>query len=234
MHSKLRVGTGLCLFLAAIAAHAGLKTELLNIGDVNSDLRVLQGTPLDAVNAQKITYAVTGDPAYDAFFKKAAVAYGGFAVGHRMSEEVAVNLKRLAGAWVESTKASGELKSLLKDKDFRALPLERVGTILKEKKAQLGRLEQQEIECLVKAAQQLAVAGVSLTGSIEAAASLLPQTQPLVANAGKAFALWDFPGVAKEVLASTKRLMRIKDEALPLAKNVSTMAALVAELVAGS
>jgi hypothetical protein len=75
MQSKLRVGAGLCFFLAAIAAQAGgVKTETLNIGDVHSDLRVLQGTPLDAVSTLKITYAVTGDPAYDEFFMTALVA----------------------------------------------------------------------------------------------------------------------------------------------------------------
>jgi hypothetical protein len=62
----------------------------------------------------------------------------------------------------------------------------------------------------------------------------LPQTQQLVANAGKVFTLWDFPGIAKEVLASTKRLAKIKDEALALAKNVTVMTALVAELMAGN
>jgi hypothetical protein len=96
MRSKLRVSMGLCLFLAAIAANAAVTKQTLNIGDVSPDLKVIQGTPLDAVSKENIQYAVTGDPAYDEFFKKAAVAYGGFAVGHRMSETVAVDLVDLA------------------------------------------------------------------------------------------------------------------------------------------
>ena len=224
MHSKLRAGTGLCLFLAAIVAHAAaFKTEALKLGDVNADLRVLQGTPLDVVSQQKITYAVTGNAAYDEFFKKAAVAYAGFAVGNRMSEEAVASLKQLAASLADSKDG----------KDPRSLTLDEVRAILKEKKGKRG-LEPKDIEHLGKVSQSLAVAGMSLTGSVEATAALLPQMQPLVANAGKVFTLWDFPNVAKEIVATTKRLTSIKDEAQALAKNVSIMKALVMELTAAN
>lgn len=224
MHSKLRVGTGVCLFLAAIVAHAAaMKTEMLKLVDINADLRVLEGTPLDVVSQQKISYAVTGNPAYDEFFKKAAVAYAGFAVGNRMSEEAVASLKQLAASWADSKDG----------KDPRSLTLDQVRAILKEKKGKRG-LEPGDIEYLGKVSQSLAVAGMSLKGSVEATAALLPQMQPLVANAGKVFTLWDFANVAKEIVTTTKRLASIKDEAQALANNVSTMKALVTELTAAN
>jgi hypothetical protein len=207
--------------LAACAAVGGSKRETLTIADVNPHLRAIEGTPLDAVKSQNITYPVTGDARYDKFFKDAAITYGGFAVAHTMSEDVHKNLKAYARDWMYNKEAGKEVQKLGKDPD--SLTDEQIGKILADKKKVLGELAKQERDYVAAAAHNMATASVSLKGSTEAVVKLLPQAQQLMSDVNTAFKAWKSPGVTNDLQATVTQLTKVKDDAIPLAKNVTTL-----------
>jgi len=221
----------LCLIITTLSACAMLgssRKEPLTIADVNPKLTSIQGTPLDAVKNQNLEYPVTGEAKYDKFFKDAAIANGGFSVAHTMSEDVNTNLKAYAQQWMHNKEASKEVKALEKNAD--SLTPEQYAMILEDKKKKLGHLEAQEREYFAAAAYNIAAASVSLKGSTEAVPKLLPEAKQLMADVNTAFKPWTSPGVAKELQESVSQLTKIKDDAVPLVRNMTTLAILVSKL----
>jgi hypothetical protein len=221
---------GLCIALVALSACAQLDLEkygfsgpqkqTLTIADVNPDLKGLEGGKLDAVKQHGIKYAVTGDPAYDKFFKDAAIAYGGFEVARTMSADVTKNLKDYARSLTARTAVSAK-----PDGTDGITPEEEA--ILK---AQRQKLSAQETESFIEAAKNVGIASVCLTRSGETIGKLLPQAQKLVSDVATTFGVADAPGVSKEIHDSMLRLSAIKDDALPLAKNLTRLTVTLAGL----
>jgi hypothetical protein len=231
---KLGSAISLGVVLTTLAACAGMgttKKEALTIADVNPKLSELQGTSLDAVKKQDIQYAVTGKEAYDKFFKEAAIAYGGFTVAKAMSEDVALNLKTFAQKYAQSDQASKAVKEMAKDKD---LSVEVATKILEEKKKELGKLDAEEREYFGKAAYNVAASTVSLKGSTEASARLLPQAQTLIADAKTAFNMVDSPGVTQELQASATKLSRVTGDAAVVTKNLTVLTGALGSLAGKS
>lgn len=217
MHT-LRFVLILLVSLQVIACgQSQLHRRPLTIGDVNTNLKVVEATPLDAVKSQNITYATTGKGEYDEFFKKTAIAHGGFEVGKTMSEDANVNLKRFARSHWSKIAVGEDLKDLLKDATPDTISAEQAVAILQAKRKELTK---DEVRYFEETARNLGTAGVTVDASIKTIPQLLSQANKLLGTATTDFALWESSGIANEIQDSVTKLKQIKDDAPALTKNI--------------
>jgi hypothetical protein len=137
-----------------------------------------------------------------------------------MSNDVNTNLQKYARQWLYDKHAGASVKALAKDPD--APTVEESGKILAAKKKLVG-LESQEREYFATAGYNIAAASVTLKGSTEAAPKLVPQGQQLLSSAKTDFKMWSAPGVVKDLQDSVTQLSKVKDDAVPIAKNLTLL-----------
>lgn len=208
------------LFIGGCAETQRPARQPLTIGDVNSTLKVVEGTPLDAVKNQNISYAVTGLPAYDEFFKKATITHGGFEVAKTMTEEANATLKKFARSHF-SGKEVGSNMELLKDANLESLSIQQAMVVLQACRAELSDAE---TEYLAKTAHNLGTAGVTMDASIATAPKLLAQANQLLDSAKTDFSIWQSPGIMSELQDIAGKLKHVLSDGPAIAKNILVLA----------
>ena len=218
------------LFLAAASPLAAQGERVLTLADVSSDLAHLIGnTPLDFVSRANITYGVTGKPAYDDFFRNSAIAYGGFFVGQKLSNNATNNLNKYARSKMAVAELQDEIKTLTQGADTAQWTTEQTFAVLEaaKKKHQLSGEEQ---SYMLSTAANIAATIPVVHASVEASARLAGDVSGLVDGARDAFGVMKAPGIVRNLNESGNRVKtiptdgpRLVESLLVLSKGLSML-----------
>ena len=201
---------------------SNIKDITLKIGDINSKLSSLEGTELDGVAKEEITYKHTSKSKYDDFFKNSAICYGGLVVTNTMSDDGTMNLKKFARTRAAEEAGREDLDEIIGDTHPDSLSLAQSIAILEHDKKQ-GKLSKEELKYFVFMAANLILAQQSLEASVKSAPELIANGTELTKDVKSDFEAKDTPGITKGLNNSISQLNKVKDEAPAAVENLAIL-----------
>ena len=215
--------TGLVVLLVALApAAAGAQQQkqqkkeraqrVLTLHEINRDLGELAGgTPLDYIASARIAYGVTGMHAYDDFFRKSALTYGGFFYGRRLVDDATVQLKKFARSKAAVASLQDEIRELTQEADTSEWTTEQSIAVLEAAKKR-DELSQEETFYFVAMSALMAATVPVVRASVTTAPALVRNGQALTKRLSDDFDPFELPQMAFSVNRSAQQLMAIPAE----------------------
>ena len=197
--------------------------RVLTLSDISSDLgRLIGGTPLDFVARARITYGFTGKSNYDDFFRNSAIAYGGYFIGQKLSDNATSNLKRYARGKLAVAELQSEIHEITQGADTTEWTTEQSFAVLEaaRKKDQLSAEEQQY---MLATAANIAATIPVVSASVESSTRLTGDAPGLVNGARDAFGMMKAPGIARNVHQSGDRVKAIPTEGPKLVESLTVL-----------
>ncbi len=211
----------ICLVFAPTPVLAQDRT--LTLRDVSPDLaRLIGGTDLDFVEQAEIEYGVTGKTQYDRFYRESAIAYGGFVVGNRMTEDATMNLKRYARSKAAVAELESEIQEITENAPPEEWTTEQSFAVLRAAEAK-DQLSGEERQYMIATAANIAATLPVVEAAISSSAELVDQAPDLVSDARSAFGLRGAGGAARNVRRSADRIKDIPSQGVALVEALTVL-----------
>ncbi len=213
--------------LAAQPAQAQKKTRperKLTLWDLDRQLAELAGnSPMDYMATAGIGYGITGQSSYDRFFRRSAVAYGGFYYGNRLVTEATDQLKRFARSKAAVASLHDEVVALTQEADSTEWTTEQSLAVLKAAKKRDELSSDETLYFLVMSALLAATVPV-VRASVQAAPELLSTGRDLTRQIPDNFDIFEAPQMAFSVNRSVKQISAIPGEGSSLLESLVVLA----------
>lgn len=196
----------------------------LTLWDLDRQLAELAGnSPMDYMVTSGIGYGITGQSSYNQFFRRAAVAYGGFYYGNRLVTEATDQLKRFARSKAAVASLHDEVVALTQEADTTEWTTEQSLAVLKAAKKRDELSSDEQLYFLVMSALLAATVPV-VRASVQAAPELLTTGRDLTRRIPNNFDIFEAPQMGFSVNRSIKQLAAIPGEGSSLLESLVVLA----------
>lgn len=230
----VRRPTALCALLLASAlvaapiapaqAQRSRAEQKLTIWDLDRQLAELaSGSPVDYVVTSGIGYGVTGQSSYDHFFRRSAVAYGGFYYGDRLVTEATDQLKRFARSKAAVASLQEEVAELTQDADTTEWSTEQSLAVLKAAQKRDELSTDEKLYFLAMSALLAATVPV-VRASVQAAPELVRTGRELTRSVPGDFDILEAPRMVVSVNRSLRQLSAIPGAGSSLLESLVVLA----------
>ncbi len=198
--------------------------QKLTLWDLDRQLAELAGnSPMDYMATAGIGYGITGQSSYDQFFRRSAVAYGGFYYGNRLVTEATDQLKRFARSKAAVASLHDEVVELTQEADTTEWTTEQSLAVLKAAKKRDELSSDETLYFLVMSALLVATVPV-VRASVQAAPELLSTGRDLTRGIPDNFDIFEAPQMAFSVNRSVKQISAIPGEGSSLLESLMVLA----------
>ncbi len=223
----IATATVLLVTLAAQPAQAQKKSraeQKLTLWDLDRQLAELAtNSPMDYMATAGIGYGITGQSSYDQFFRRAAVAYGGFYYGNRLVTEATDQLKRFARSKAAVASLHEEVVALTQEADSTEWTTEQSLAVLKAAKKRDELSTDEKLYFLAMSALLAATVPV-VRASVQAAPELLSTGRDLTRRIPDNFDIFEAPQMGFSVNRSIRQLSAIPGEGSSLLESLVVLA----------
>ncbi len=223
----IATATVLLVTLAAQPAQAQKKSraeQKLTLWDLDRQLAELAtNSPMDYMATAGIGYGITGQSSYDQFFRRAAVAYGGFYYGNRLVTEATDQLKRFARSKAAVASLHEEVVALTQEADSTEWTTEQSLAVLKAAKKRDELSTDEKLYFLAMSALLAATVPV-VRASVQAAPELLSTGRDLTRRIPDNFDIFEAPQMGFTVNRSIRQLSAIPGEGSSLLESLVVLA----------
>lgn len=223
----IATATALLVTLAAQPAQAQKKSraeQKLTLWDLDRQLAELAtNSPMDYMATAGIGYGITGQSSYDQFFRRAAVAYGGFYYGNRLVTEATDQLKRFARSKAAVASLHEEVVALTQEADSTEWTTEQSLAVLKAAKKRDELSTDEKLYFLAMSALLAATVPV-VRASVQAAPELLSTGRDLTRRIPDNFDIFEAPQMGFSVNRSIRQLSAIPGEGSSLLESLVVLA----------
>lgn len=210
----------LSLLFVSTTDLAQAQDRTVTLQDVSPELAsLIGGSDLDFVQEAEIQYGVTGDDRYDEFFRRSAIAYGGFVFGQGLVDDATVNLK----GYARDKAAIAELEAQIQEITGGAPPeewtTEQSLAVLRTAEAQ-DQLSDEERAYMVATAAHVAACIPVVEEGVSSSRELVEQAPGLVSGARSAFGMRRAVGIGRNVQRSAERISEIPTKGVALVESL--------------
>lgn len=183
--------------------------QKLTLWDLDRQLAELAGnTPMDFMATAGIGYGITGQSSYDQFFRRAAVAYGGFYYGDRLVTEATDQLKRFARSKAAVASLQEEVVALTQEADSTEWTTEQSLAVLQAARKRDELSTDEKLYFLAMSALLAATVPV-VRAAVQAAPDLVSTGRNLTRRIPNDFDIFEAPQMVFSVNRSMKQLSAI-------------------------
>ncbi|MHB1223892.1 MAG: hypothetical protein ACYC2G_07595 [Gemmatimonadaceae bacterium] len=216
---------GLATILVAILAPPllGQKSRperKLTLHDVDRQLAELAGnSPMDYMATAGIGYGITGQSSYDQFFRRSAIAYGGFYYGRRLVTEATDQLKRFARSKAAVASLQDEVNALTQEADTTEWTAEQSLAVLAAARKRDELSTDEKLYFLAMSALLAATVPV-VRASVQTAPDLVRTGRDLTRRIPNDFDIFEAPQMVFSVNRSMKQISAIPGEGSSLLESL--------------
>lgn len=225
--ASIAAASAIAVAVAAKPAQAQKKArpeQRLTLWDLDRQLAELAGnSPMDYMVTSGIGYGITDQSSYNQFFRRSAVAYGGFYYGNRLVTEATDQLKRFARSKAAVASLHDEVVALTQEADTTEWTTEQSIAVLKAAKKRDELSSDETLYFLVMSALLAATVPV-VRASVQAAPELLSTGRDLTRRIPNNFDIFEAPQMAFSVNRSVKQLSAIPGEGSSLLESLLVLA----------
>lgn len=211
------MAAGLAPSLHAQKSHPEQK---LTLHDLDSQLAELAGnSPMDYMAASGIGYGITGQSSYDQFFRRSAVAYGGFYYGRRLVTEATDQLKRFARSKAAVASLQEEVTALTQEADTTEWTTEQSLAVLAAARKRDELSTDEKLYFFVMSALLAATVPV-VRASVQSAPELVRTGRDLTRRIPNDFDIFEAPQMVFSLNRSMKQISAIPAEGSSLLESL--------------
>lgn len=204
----------------ALHAQKSRPEQKLTLADLDRQLAELAGnSPMDYVASAGIGYGITGQSSYDQFFRRSAVAYGGFYYGRRLVTEATDQLKRFARSKAAVASLHDEVTALTQEADTTEWTAEQSLAVLKAARKRDELSTDEKLYFLAMSALLAATVPV-VRASVQTAPDLVRTGRDLTRRIPNDFDIFEAPQMVFSVNRSLKQLSAIPGEGSSLLESL--------------